>query len=1526
MNSKPKVLKKLYLSFSIVAAVLVAIIVLTYVNFSRVDEANKWRVHTYEVLAEIDGMSEGLLSTTRSARSYALTGGPQFYRSFVAADLDYDTHFSLAQKLTRDNPTQQRRLQRLQQQHERWRDNLIKPLLALRGSTPAGSSGLGITRLRNDKAAAVARLTLTQEYLIDQQSATLSMLENVEKTLLSQREATGARQQRLFEWTLIVAATLLILLTAVFTKLLAGNTWQIFAANAQLHAEIDEREKVQQELTARQQFLNALLDNMNAGVIACDAQGAPTLFNRATREFHGLPINGDVQDGRILAKDLYLPDGKTPLDSEDTPLMKAFRGELVRDAEVLVKPAQGEARVLEANAQAITDEKGHKMGAVLVMHDITERKRAEEEMHNTLRHARCILWYADIVERTDVPHGQTAAYHWEMRIADEEAAQHVLPLDVAPGTTWHDAWGQSRHPEDRERINAASLQALELRKPYYQQEYRCIDRNGEVRWLHEEVSLQQLQPGRWRAVGFCTDVTERRRAVEALRESEERFDLAQRGSNDGIWDWDLRTNEVYFSSRWKGMLGYEEHEVRNHLDEWKRLMHADDLERAIATVESYLKGKTASYELEHRLLHKDGSYRWILARGFAQRDYSGVPYRIVGSHLDLTERKNTEATLRANEEQLRQIFENASDIIYTTDAEGHFTFFNPTSLHIMRRTPEEIYGLRFIELIHPDYRAAAERFYGRQFVRKIPDSYYEYPAVAGDNSLIWFGQNVHLLLEDGKVVGFQAVARDITDRKRAENALAESEQRYRTVVDSIREVIFQTDATGKWTFLNPAWTEITGFTLEESLGVNYLTYVHPDERARNTELFAPLIAREKEECRHEVRYLTKDGDFRWIEVYARLTLDAAGEIVGTSGTLRDVTDRRRAEAELAESEERFRRLSEGAFEGIALSEQGIVIDTNSKFAEMFGYEVDELRQFPALQLVAPECYAQVSRAIATNSELRYESIGVRKDGSTFPIEVLGKVIPYQGRLARITAVRDITERKEVERMKSEFVSTVSHELRTPLTSIRGALGLVVGGIAGELPVRARSMIDIAHKNSERLVRLINDILDIEKIESGKMTLEMQITPLMPLIENAMEANRAYAQGFGVHFVLQSAVSDAQVNADSDRLIQVLTNLLSNAAKFSPHGGEVTVSVERMSSGLRVSVHDQGSGIPEEFKNRIFGKFAQADSSDTRQKGGTGLGLSISKAIVEKMGGNIGFYSASEQGTTFFFELPEHAAQKQEQVSTRIESRLPSILICEDDQDVAALLNLMLQQDGFSTRLAHTIDEARQLLRDEHFDGMTLDLMLPDSDGISFLRELRFDPRTRDLPVVVVSAHAEQGLQELKGEALGVADWLDKPIDGERLVMAVAHAASRRLPNSGKPCILHVEDDRDVIRVVEQILHDDADISAATDVGQALRLLQQQSFDLVLLDMAMPDGSGVEVLGYLHEQAPRVPVVIFSAREWRQETARHIGAALVKSRTSNEELLATIKSLLGSRKNQDAPINGVSQKDGTKHNKESAHNL
>jgi PAS domain S-box-containing protein len=244
-----------------------------------------------------------------------------------------------------------------------------------------------------------------------------------------------------------------------------------------------------------------------------------------------------------------------------------------------------------------------------------------------------------------------------------------------------------------------------------------------------------------------------------------------------------------------------------------------------------------------------------------------------------------------------------------------------------------------------------------------------------------------------------------------------------------------------------------------------------------------------------------------------------------------------------------------------------------------------------------------------------------------------------GRALRVAGTNlDITERKEMERLKAEFVSTVSHELRTPLTALIGSLGLLDRQVAGKLAPDATMFLGMARQNSERLASLINDILDIEKIESGRMEFRLDAVALRPLLERAISLNAPYAEKLGVRFEL-GAVEDAVVSADSDRVLQVLTNLMSNGAKFSPAGAAVTVSAAVRERNVRVSVADHGPGVPEEFRGRIFGKFAQADGSDTRKKGGTGLGLSISRAIVEKLGGRMDYESVPGEGATFYFELP-----------------------------------------------------------------------------------------------------------------------------------------------------------------------------------------------------------------------------------------------------------------------------------------------
>lgn len=501
------------------------------------------------------------------------------------------------------------------------------------------------------------------------------------------------------------------------------------------------------------------------------------------------------------------------------------------------------------------------------------------------------------------------------------------------------------------------------------------------------------------------------------------------------------------------------------------------------------------------------------------------------------------------------------------------------------------------------------------------------------------------------------------------------------------------------------------------------------------------------------------------------------------------------------------------------------------------------------------------------------------------------IVSAQGKkLGSVVVIHDVTERLRVERLKNEFVSTVSHELRTPLTSIRGSLSLIKGGAAGKLNEKTKELLDIAHNNCERLIRLINDILDIEKIEAGKMDFVLQPTPIADLVNNAISINQAFGQKFNVKIELESDIPNVKVNVDKDRIIQVLTNLISNAVKFSPPNAAVGVTVNKKNHWVVVSVIDRGKGISEEFQHRIFQKFAQADSSNMRKQGGTGLGLSISKTIVERLGGTLEFKTKAEEGTTFYFQLP---IWHEPDTSVKASPKISRILICEDDKDIASLLSIVLQDNGFQVENAYSIKEAKNLLSSKKFDAMTLDLILPDGDGISLVHDLRNDEKYEKLPIIVISAKLGARGKLVNGEAINIVDWLYKPVDAKKLIGAIEHIKKRIKP--GKPSILHIEDDRDLLNIIANMVEADATLKGAGTLKEAKRILAKEKFDLVLLDLILPDGSGVELLPELARL--RIPVIVFSAFELPKDYVQYVTTALTKSRTTDKELLAAIKAAI-----------------------------
>ena len=326
--------------------------------------------------------------------------------------------------------------------------------------------------------------------------------------------------------------------------------------------------------------------------------------------------------------------------------------------------------------------------------------------------------------------------------------------------------------------------------------------------------------------------------------------------------------------------------------------------------------------------------------------------------------------------------------------------------------------------------------------------------------------------------------------------------------------------------------------------------------------------------------------------------------------------------------------------------------------------------------------------------------------------------------------------------------------------------------------------------------------------------------LAPLLQQALEGIADYGRQFNVTFELIDNAPECEAAVDSDRFLQVMANLLSNAAKFSPVGGKVKVSIDYKGPAVRVAVIDEGKGISPEFRQHVFEKFAQADASDSKQKGGTGLGLSITKSIVEKMSGTISFDSQEGVGTTFYVEFPEHeAVTPADQVPKVLgNDGRPTVLVCENDRDVAELLGLMLEQGGYNSEIVSTASEAKERLRTRSYRALSLNIDLPDHNGVDLFHNLRADPLTRDLPVIVVSAQAIEGKRALNGTAIGVIDWLSKPIDRDRLMSAVQLAVQGNEPRDAR--ILHIEDDFDIAHVVSEMLSPIATIENAHNLREA----------------------------------------------------------------------------------------------------------
>ena len=597
--------------------------------------------------------------------------------------------------------------------------------------------------------------------------------------------------------------------------------------------------------------------------------------------------------------------------------------------------------------------------------------------------------------------------------------------------------------------------------------------------------------------------------------------------------------------------------------------------------------------------------------------------------------------------------------------------------------------------------------------------------------------------------------------------------------------------------------------------------------------------------------------------------------------------------EAFESAERNSTILNGTVDAILiLNPSGTVEVVNAAATRMLGYSGEDLdrRDIATIIDIAPGEGSFHKRVGLVDGNLTRSYLSDRtvlhSDGRLIPVDVAMGVMRVPSGDHLVVSLRDISERKRIERMKDDLMSTVSHELRTPLTSIVGSLGLLKSGAAGPLPLDAARPVNIAENNSRRLIRLINDMLDIDRIESGKLHVARETIDLRSVVDQACVGSEGLARAHGVAIDCDVPDQPVMVSGDGERLLQVVSNLMSNAIRLSPKGAQVDITLAQVDArDVVVCVEDRGPGVPIAFRERIFGRFERADHDAAT---GTGLGLAISREIVARHDGRIWFEDRVGGGTRFCFSLAVMG------MATASDADAPRVLVCEADETSASELCAIALGEGCSYDVVADVAQAQAAIANQTYAAVIANLTLPDIGKIGFAWETREGVPPDDASVLAVVTVAQN--DSTGAAALEVVGWVDRPGDTERLKQVLRTALSR--PRVRRPVVLHLDDDRDLLEVVAAALEPEVKIVTATNLSAARALLRECSPDAVILDLRLADGAGTDLIPFLvDDQGRKTPTVIYSAQDVSADLAARVDAVLVKARGSLPDLKATLRRLV-----------------------------
>ncbi len=1008
--------------------------------------------------------------------------------------------------------------------------------------------------------------------------------------------------------------------------------------------------------------------------------------------------------------------------------------------------------------------------------------------------------------------------------------------------------------------------------------------------------------------------------------SEQRLRYALDATSEGVWDWNMKTNEIDYSPHWAATMGYSREDLILLGDLRRSIVHPDDLQRVQDTIEAYLQGKVPVYECEARMKTKAGAYRYTLDHGkIVEWDSDGTASRMVGTFMDISARKEMEEDIRKKESQYREFVENASDMIYEMDASGYFRFINPAAARLCGYTAEEFMGKHYLDLIPQNYHKDIIRKSGIQFVNKISTVSYETPLLTREGIQVWVWHSVSLIIEEDTIKGFRVVARDITDRKMAEEELKRKEEQYRQLVENASDLIYETDALGYFRFLNPAAERISGYTIEEFIGRHFLEFIPESHHDYITRMTGIQFVKKTPTIYYETPILAKNGREVWLWQSVSLILDG-DTVKGFRVLARDITEKKRAEDALKESEERLHAVFDNVQAGIVLIDPDThhIVNANRMAAHLCATTPEAMAGTLCHESICP---AQIGACPITD---KYESIDnserllLTSDGMQIPVLKTAIKVTIGGKEYLVESFIDITARKEAEERvnqlaeearaanhaKSLFLANMSHEIRTPMNGVIGMTELLLGT---ELTAKQQQYAGIIRKSGESLVALINDILDFSKIEADKLDLEIIDFDLRALLEDLTEllAVRTAEKGIELSCLIGPDVP-THLRGDPGRLRQVIMNLAGNAVKFTDHGEvSIRVSVHGETDeivSLLFSIHDTGIGIAADKIDMLFNAFTQVDASSTRKFGGTGLGLVISKKLTEMMGGTISVESNEGKGSVFSFNV---LLDKQPASSQVVPKRLEGIsgrhvLIVDYNATSRMVLSLMLETWGVRHEETSGGTEALILLKeaqkkDDPFDIAILDSVTVGMSGEELGRRISNDAALKDTALVMLFSITQRG-EASRLKRAGFVAYLSKPVRQAHLFDCLSTVLGIRSPQKEdhRPVsirtdlneerrhhrrILLVEDNHTNQMVAMGILERLGYQASAVENGaDAIKSLETMPYDLILMDCQMPGMDGFETTAIIRDQTSRVldhsvPIIAMTAYAMKGDRERCITAGM-----------------------------------------------